>query len=188
LYIYGQGTITQMRLKNDNDAWGGWIPFNANMTWNLPQLKGTRTVTVELKTSSGTVYTSSDEIYLTNGAELGGLPGSLLFIYDQSEGKFYPTSYNLNPQNTGGALVLTWSIQAANPWVAYNPSGGPTPNSVAQVSISGLDTSTVGQYNSSITITVTNPAGTLNSPKVISVQVGVVANLNNKIYLSVVNR
>lgn len=188
LYLYGQGTISQVRFRNDSDAWGSWMPFSANLTWNLNQVKGVRSVTAELKTSTGTVYTSSDDIYLNNGAALGGLPDTMVFVYDQSQGMMFPNAYTLQPQNIGGTTVLTWTIQTSHGWISASSGGGPTPNSQTQVSVAGVDTSTPGIVSGSVTITVTNPVGTANSPKSIPVLVSVVPNLNNKIYMALVSR
>jgi uncharacterized protein YkwD len=183
LYLYGEGTFTQMRLRNDNGAWGNWITFTPNLSWNLNQVKGTRTVTVELKKADNSVTTSSDEIYLTNGAELGGLPGEIYFIYEQSSAAYYPAWVTLLPQNSGGTMALTWTATKANNWVILSQLNGLSPNGATQVTISGLNTSIPGDYSSSITITVTNPAGTLNSPVNIPVHVAVVTDLNNFVFM-----
>ena len=73
LYLYG--SFQEMRLKNDNGAWGSWQPFQNNVPWTIANGVGTRTVTAELKTGS-TVVTSSDTIYLTKAGvpQLGDLP------------------------------------------------------------------------------------------------------------------
>ena len=62
LYIYGAGTWTEMRLRNNNDTWTDWQSFQTNVVWNLPQTQGMHTVTAELRNSGGST-TSSDTIY-----------------------------------------------------------------------------------------------------------------------------
>jgi len=188
LFVYGAGTFTQMRFKNDNDVWGAWMPFASTLSWNLRQVKGTRTVTVELKKADGSTTTSSDDIYLTNGAALGGLPVAINFVYDQAEGQFHPAQVTLQPQNSGGTLSMTWTA-APGPqgWVFLSQTSGSTPSGSTQVSIQGLNTSVPGVFSSSITVTVTNPLGAQNSPQVIPVQV-VVTELDNFIFLPVVRR
>ncbi len=57
LYIYAPSGATQMRLRNDNDAWGGWQTYNSNLNWQLNMLAGTRTVSVEVL-AGGKTYAS----------------------------------------------------------------------------------------------------------------------------------
>jgi uncharacterized protein YkwD len=66
LYIYGTGTWTQMRLRNDGGTWGEWQSFQSTLSWTLNNIAGDRTVEVELSNGSQTT-TSSDTIELTNG-------------------------------------------------------------------------------------------------------------------------
>lgn len=66
LYVYGEGWASEMRLKNDADAFGGWQPFSAMLDWKLPNTPGEHTVTVEIR--SGTeVFSASDTIFLGEG-------------------------------------------------------------------------------------------------------------------------
>jgi len=65
IYIYG--TWSEIRLRNDNGAWGAWQPFQNNLTWTLDALSGTRAVNAEVR-SGGTTIATSDTIYLTYSA------------------------------------------------------------------------------------------------------------------------
>ncbi len=67
LYVYGAGTYTEMRLRNDDGAWGAWQPFQSTLDWTLGNAAGERTVHVELRNARGTVR-SSDTIMLDIGA------------------------------------------------------------------------------------------------------------------------
>ncbi len=49
LYIYGEGTWSEMRLRNDSDPWNAWQPFQKEVSWTLKDLSGERTVWVELR-------------------------------------------------------------------------------------------------------------------------------------------
>jgi hypothetical protein len=62
VYIYGDWD--KMRLRNDEGAWSGWIPFQSSFNWSLPESGGTHTVTAELRGSAGRAF-SSDTILLT---------------------------------------------------------------------------------------------------------------------------
>jgi uncharacterized protein YkwD len=188
LNVYGTDTFTQMRFKNDDDVWGAWMPFASTLSWNLRQIKGTRMVTVELKKSDGSTTSSSDDIYLTNGAELNVLPASILFVYDQSTGLYHPPLAAFQPQNSGGTMPLTWSADGTDAWVNLSQASGNSPDGTTQVSIVGLDTSTPGLFTSTVRFEATNPAGTLNSPVDIPVQVKVVSDLSQKIFLPLARR
>lgn len=64
LYLYGNGVWSEMRLRNDDDPWGAWQPFQKNVSWTLKDLPGVRTVSVELRQGSLT-YSTSDIILYT---------------------------------------------------------------------------------------------------------------------------
>ncbi len=65
LYIYGQWA--EMRLRNDDDPWGAWQPFQSTVAWTLRPQPGMRTVHVEMRTSGAGGQTASahDTIWLT---------------------------------------------------------------------------------------------------------------------------
>lgn len=94
LFIYGEGVFDQMRIKNDNDAWGNWQPFQKNLNgWLLSNIKGKRTVTVELKkTSTGQVVSSVDDIEY-----MGGIAG----LKD-----FSTISFDIYPNPSNGDFII----------------------------------------------------------------------------------
>jgi uncharacterized protein YkwD len=47
LYVYGEGTMRQMRFSNDGTRWTDWEPFAANRDWTLAPGNGKRTVYFE---------------------------------------------------------------------------------------------------------------------------------------------
>lgn len=56
-----------MRLKNEAGTWSAWQPFESEVQWQLTPGAGERTVTVELKSSSGHLASASDSITSTEG-------------------------------------------------------------------------------------------------------------------------
>jgi len=62
LYIYGEGWAQEMRLRNDEDAFGPWEPYQPHKTWTLREQAGLRTVAVELR-SGNEIRSASDSIY-----------------------------------------------------------------------------------------------------------------------------
>ncbi|MBC7236778.1 MAG: CAP domain-containing protein [Chloroflexi bacterium] len=61
LYIYGQWS--EMRLRNDDDPWGPWRPFQATTNWTLRPQNGMRMVHAEMR-QGGQSATASDSIWL----------------------------------------------------------------------------------------------------------------------------
>ncbi|MHB8856496.1 MAG: CAP domain-containing protein [Bellilinea sp.] len=66
-YIYGKGVWAEMRLRTDSGAWSEWVPFQENVTWQLPPINGTHALVVELRAAGAVTAgaTSSDVIMLT---------------------------------------------------------------------------------------------------------------------------
>jgi hypothetical protein len=62
LYIYGQGVWSEMRLRNDDGAWGNWQAFQSQVSWTLANLPGVRSVSVELRQGAQT-HLASDTIF-----------------------------------------------------------------------------------------------------------------------------
>ena len=67
-YIYGKGVWAEMRLRTDSGAWSEWVPFQENVTWQLPQTNGTHTLAVELRAAGAeTAGTSSSDMITLTG-------------------------------------------------------------------------------------------------------------------------
>ncbi|CAM2006939.1 CAP domain-containing protein [Acanthopleuribacter pedis] len=64
LYIYGQGTFSEMRFRNNSGAFSEWEPFATEKTWNLDFGNGMHRVTVELRRPGGATQQASDTIVL----------------------------------------------------------------------------------------------------------------------------
>nr|HMN63169.1 CAP domain-containing protein [Anaerolinea sp.] len=130
LYIYSPSTTgVEMRLRNDNDDWGAWQPYQARINGTLKKINGVRTVSVELR-SGTTTYAASDTIEAVNLAltpELGSLPDQVQFIYDQSQARLSPAQFTLTPLNTGSSDPLAWQASAADVWLSPQSGSGSTP-------------------------------------------------------------
>lgn len=61
--IYVYGSFDQMRLRNNEDDWSDWLPFENSFSWNLPEDAGVHTVTIEMRGADG-LTASSDTIEL----------------------------------------------------------------------------------------------------------------------------
>ncbi len=83
LYLYGTGWATEMRIRNENGAFGTWQAFSADVAWQLSDGPGAKEVFMEIR-NGGTVYGASDTIESTaaatdlifeDGFESGGTSG-----------------------------------------------------------------------------------------------------------------
>ena len=50
--IYIHGTWSEMRLRNDDGAWGEWRPFSNSFGWMLAEVAGERMVSAEVRSGS----------------------------------------------------------------------------------------------------------------------------------------
>ena len=53
LYVYGRWT--EVRIRNDDEAFGPWQPFTSTLAWSLADVEGLRTVRVEMRRGSTVV-------------------------------------------------------------------------------------------------------------------------------------
>lgn len=65
--IFVHGEWSEMRLRNDSNAWGEWQPFVSRFTWTLNDGAGERIVSAELRSEAQT-YSACDKITLVNRA------------------------------------------------------------------------------------------------------------------------
>ena len=112
LYVYG--SWTEMRLRNDQEAFGPWVPFSSTTPWTLANVSGERTVTVEVRSGS-TTRSSSDTITLSPSTpgDLGGdvradivwrHSGGALYVWQMNGTALAASSY-LPP------IGLAWTVQ-----------------------------------------------------------------------------
>lgn len=191
LYIYGQGVWDEMRLRNDDGAWGAWQPFRSTLDWRLNWLRGVRSVSVELRRSGqATGATSSDTIELTtNGSRLVVQPHELVFLYDRSRQQLFPPHYTLTAYNGESGATLNWNVSITNgDWFAVSPQQGTTPGD-AMVSI--LDNPSLfinkATYNGSLTVTASGSHPVADTPQSIPVRLLVVETVR-EVYLPLVGR
>lgn len=164
--VYVYGSWSEIRLRNDSEAWGVWQPFKNQLGWQLPSTAGTHTVSAELRSGSKTAATS-DTIILTTGAPaqpaLGSLPDTVHFVYSISDGRLLPAQATLIPANTTTQQPLAWAAAIQGGPFTLSPSQGTTPASLT-VTPSGFNTKTPNTYTGVLTVTITNPSGVSGSP------------------------
>ncbi|MFN2285380.1 MAG: CAP domain-containing protein [Anaerolineae bacterium] len=164
LYIYGSGTWPEMRLRNNDEAWGDWQPFQSRLPWELPQVTGEHTVSVEMRNGSQTA-TSSDSIYLTWTPPLPTLdvvPTNIDFVYDAVTGSLTPPMHAVTLTNSTTTDVITWSLATEGDWFDVTPAGGTTPGTFA-IAPTAFMTQPSATYTGVVTVTATDPPDTANA-------------------------
>lgn len=179
IYIYG--SWTQMRLKNDNGSFGAWQPFQASFNWTIAGGGGTHTVTAEL--SNGSTTTTTSDTIMLDAPALGNVPDSLSFTYSTVDLILVPASSMVTPQNVGNSETLNWSLTTEGTWFTALPGSGATPNSFT-ITPTDLSMSRTG----AVTVTVTSPVETSNSPKRINLTLTVTNQPFNRVYLPMIKK
>jgi len=186
LYIYG--SWSQIRLRNDSEAWSAWQPFQNRMDWQLPNRAGEHTVSAEMRDSTKTA-SSSDTILLNIAAvpELGGLPDMLSFTYSIPDGQVIPQAVQATPLNIGDQTPLSWEVAKAGSWFTAAPVQGTTPESIT-ITATDFPTDTAAAYSGWITVTVTSPAATAGSPHTVALSLHAIDTPIQRIYLPLIER
>lgn len=189
IYLYGKGVVSAYRIKDDASQWSGWLPFQEYVNWTLTGPgNATRTVTAELRKSSGEILTSSDTIYLDGQASLGNLPTSISFLYIRSTGTLSAANNILQPMNVGSGDILNWDLTSTGSWMDLSTASGSTPGTQVTVSIRNPAGLAPGTYSGTLTFTVTAPVGVTGSPLTIPARLIVVDALDKSIFLPSVLR
>jgi hypothetical protein len=186
LYVYG--TWNEMRLRNDDQPWTAWQRFQNSLTWQLPNVRGEHTVTVEMRTSTKSA-TSSDSIFLNASASprLGNLPDQLTIIYSRADRQFVPSSIVLTPLNVGNEEPLNWEVSSTVDWFALDSPQGTTPAPLTIIPIEPLPLTTTSA-NGAITVTATWPPEVAGSPHTIMITLITIDVPFQKLYLPLLNR
>lgn len=185
LYIYGAGTWTEMRLKNNNGTWSAWMPFQTDVNWQLDKIVGEQSVSVELRNGSSTVA-NSDKIYADLPIpQLGDLPDGIGFLYSRATGELVPGNQQLTPANLSTADVLAWQLSSQGSFFNLSTTSGNTP---ASFTITPDTSYGVGTYSGSITVAVTNIADVIDAPYPMTVQLTVTDAPLHKVFLPLISR
>lgn len=183
LYVYGAGTWTEMRLRNDSDAWTAWRPFQSSLGWTLRDGVGEHVVWANMR-QGGQTTISSDTIRLTTASALGNLPDTVQFTYSRTDHFLLPRSYQATPSNIGNDCPFTWTLAASGSWFAVSPMSGAASASF-WITPTAYVTTTVMTYTGAITVTAASVAG---SPHRIALTLRVTDELFEHVYLPLTMR
>ncbi len=111
--------------------------------------------------------------FMADRCELAPLPSVLTFTYNLATGALRPPGRTITP--TALYCPLNWTVARDGNWFTVTPTSGRTPTDSLQVQplTTTLSGYAVGRYTGTITVTVTDPPGTINSPQRITVTVDV---------------
>jgi hypothetical protein len=182
LYIYG--SWTEIRLRNNLDAWTDWMPFNNWMDWDLPDIAGDHQVSAELRKDAQTA-TSTDTIFLSSATPvptLGDLAEAITITYLVSASRIIPPSVQLTPLNIGSPDPLEWDLTVDGTWFVVTPTHGLTPQSFTIIPDSHKMTQESTQPGI-ITVSVIDPTGVENSPQEIDLHLVVISGEIRDIYI-----
>jgi uncharacterized protein YkwD len=174
LYIYGSGKWTEMRLRNNSDAWSNWRPFQSQLPWELPKAPGEHTVSVEMRNATQTA-TSSDSIYSTWAPPpitLNVTPTHVTFVYDGVTGNVIPPAQVVNLTNSTTADVIAWSLATQGNWFTATPASGTTPGTFT-IAPTTFMTQSSALYTGAVTVTATAPPETVNAVQRVNVTLDV---------------
>lgn len=106
--------------------------------------------------------------------ELAPLPEVLTFTYSLATSVLRPPGRTVTP--TALYCPLTWTAVRSGDWFTITPTSGRTPTDSLRVQplTATLSGYAVGRYMGTVTVTVTDPPGTANSPQRLTVTVDVV--------------
>jgi len=186
LYIYGQGTWSEMRLRNDDGSWTAWQPFQSTVNWTLNGEGGEHTVWVEMRNGSQTEL-SSDTITLNESVpNLSLSTNKITLLAEVGSEQTLPSTVSFAVNNDGGD-VLHWTAGDDAGWLVLGSTSGDAPASVeVWVDNSGGILNSLGEHTATITVTATNPDA-VNTPQTISVTLNVVEEVHTT-YLPLILR
>jgi hypothetical protein len=69
MFLYAYGDWNEIRLRNNDGAWGDWQTFHNTLSWTLSGASGEQTVWAEMR-SGGQAVISNDSIYFTGSGEM----------------------------------------------------------------------------------------------------------------------
>ncbi len=186
LYVYGDWS--EMRIRNDGGAWSDWMTFRNEVTgWALPPTVGEHTVEVEMR-DGGSTASYSDKILLTQGGlPTLDVPESVSFIYSMADAELLPASHYVVPVDSQTGMPLSWEVSQVGTWFTVSPQSGTTPQGFT-ITPADYEMGSTITYNGVVTVTVTSPDGTQNSPARINVTLYVFGGPFERVYLPLVQR
>jgi hypothetical protein len=124
--------------------------------------------------------------------QLGPLPDTVSFTHYLSDTVLIPSSYPVTPTNVGSDDPLSWEVVGSGDWFTVTPTSGETSAASASPSdgftIVPHDAEGVAAESTSgtVTVTVTNPEGTIDGVQTIDVTLRSVAGAPNLVYLPLI--
>jgi hypothetical protein len=120
LYVYG--SWTEMRIRNDSEAFSAWQPFSNTVAWTLANVNGLRTVNVEMRSGS-TTKAASDTITLAQTTCEPNLALERTTLAWGGVGSVR-TSAQQDRLSIVGAGTVPWTAASSHPTFQVSPTSG----------------------------------------------------------------
>jgi len=113
-------TVTDMRLRWGNQAWGAWVPYATTQNTTMPPWNGAnKTVSVQFRDAAGNVSTAvTDSIQL---ADVTPPTGSVLINGGAATTNVRPVTLTFSATDANGvtSMRVSWASQPWGPWTPY---------------------------------------------------------------------
>jgi hypothetical protein len=148
---------------------------------------GSVTVTITAPDYTRNPVQTTDLTLQVLAPQLGGVPGSVGFVYSRTDEEFLQARYGITPRNVGSETPLHWEATTDSSWLNITPNSGTTPQPFS-LTATGFDTATVSAYTGWLTVTVTEPSFTHLSPWLMPVSLRVIDTPFCHVYLPTLSR
>jgi len=124
--------------------------------------------------------------------QLGPLPDGVTFTHYLSDSSFLPATYTLVPENVGSDDSLQWEVVGSGDWFTVTPTTGETSATSTDqpggftIVPDDVDGAAAQSTSGSVTVTVTNPEGTIDAVQTIDVTLRSAAGAPDLIYLPLI--
>lgn len=175
LTIHIYGSWEQVRLRVDEGVWSEWMPFSANLLWELKATAGLHTIEVDMQGGGGSAN-ARDTIHLNNSTaqpELNALPDQLTFYYNTADENLTPGVHSIQPLASPVDPAYSWHVNVDDAWLRVSPDSG-AGNEVVEIvpSVSGAAKGDNDQ--TLLTVSLRKSDGTVVAEKKITVSLTVV--------------
>ncbi len=182
--VYMYGSWDEVRLRNNDESWSNWLPFQNQLTWQLPNQVGMHTVSAEMRTGDKLV-SNEDRIYLntaTSTAELSNLPETVSFYYELPEQRSIPKNTQVLPLTGSSQEILEWQLTQQGDWFSVSPEAGQTGDAIT-ITPTAFLTETSDTMTGWVTITVEAETPVLGSPHTIQLYLYPVSGKLSQVFL-----
>lgn len=150
LYIYGADWAAEMRLRNDGADWSAWMPYQANLVWELAPGEGLTTVYGEIRDAQGVIMQAEDDIVRVKTQTPVVRPTAAVFVLQQGASAGRPLRYRVqitNPTGEGQNWHANWNRN----WLRLHTGGEGLPLGIYLILTEPAHLLAPGTYSATVT-------------------------------------